>query len=205
MISEQEAIEGLYQCLLDFGQIQSSPVLAILPEPDTIEQGIKYPAGNLLFAGNELRAYYHNHREPYVRSNEHGHFHVFITSGSEQDAAAWSHVAALSVDSMGQPQSWFCVNNLVTSGTWLASDRIEALLQQRLQPNSASFTLVERWIFYMLAVYYRKILSLLAARDEKLYELAGTDDIATVLNNRSVYDLAESSIDLLDDLAIMTK
>jgi len=205
MISEQTALEGLYKCLIDFGQIQSNPVLAILPEPDTIEQGMKYPAGNLLFAGAGLRAYYHTHREPYIRSNEHGHFHIFISDRPGQDSTDWSHLAALSVDNMGQPQSWFCVNNWVTGGAWLATDRFKPLLQQLLLQDTGSFVLVEQWVFYMLAVYYQKLLSLLAARDAKLNELTATEDVDSILNDRSVYDLAETPVDLLDDLAIIAK
>ena len=209
MISEQTAIEGLHQCLLELGQTQSNPVLAILPEPDQIKQGVKYPAGNLLFAETGLRAYYHSHAEPYIRKNEHGHFHIFIADSSAQESPVWSHLAALSVDSMGQPQSWFCVNNWVTGGKWLPADSIKTLLLTLFQQNqhqiTEQFILVERWIFYMLAVYYHKLLGLLTLRDCMLSDLSAANDVESILNDRSVYDLAETAIDLLGDLSIMAE
>lgn len=202
MISEQAAVEGLYQSLIDMGRSGSNPVLEILPRPGSFKQGFKYPAGNLKFAGLGLRAYYHNHAKPYVRENEHGHFHIFISDKPSQDLKQWQHLAALSVDSMGQAQSWLCVNNWVTAGKWLTTDMAKSNLLNLFQQDTGKLNPVEKWIFYMLAVYFSKLLDLLEARDSMVESLATADKLKKLFKDRSIYDLAEMPVDVLADLSI---
>ncbi|GMR05942.1 MAG: hypothetical protein BMS9Abin25_0521 [Gammaproteobacteria bacterium] len=205
MISEQAAVGGLYQSLIDMGKLGSNPVLAILPEPDRFKQGLKYPAGNLNFSGMGLRAYYHNHARPYIRENEHGHFHIFITDDSSQSSKLWQHLAALSVDSMGQAQSWFCVNNWVTGGKWLPAERAKSDLLKLFQQDTEQLIPVERWIFYMLAVYFSRLLDLLEARDSMIESLISRGSPEKLFNDRSIYDLAEIPVDLLADLTLLVE
>jgi len=201
MMSEQAAVEGLYKSLVNMGKLASNPVLAILPEPDSFKQGKKYPAGNLNFSGMGLRAYYHNHARPYIRENEHGHFHIFITDDSSQSSKLWRHLAALSVDSMGQAQSWFCVNNWVTGGKWLPAKSAKSDLLKLFQQDTAKLFPVERWIFYMLAVYFTRLLDLLERRDNAIESASATANTEITFKDRSVYDLAEMPVDLLADLS----
>jgi len=201
VISEQAAIEGLYQSLLEMGRLASNPVLEILAEPDRFKQGLKYPAGNLNFSGLGLRAYYHNHAKPYSRENEHGHFHIFVTDDPSQDVKLWQHLAALSVDAMGQAQSWFCVNNWVTGGTWLTAEKAKSELLNLFEQNRAQFMPVEKWIYYMLAVYFWRLLDLLEERDRTIKSLAA-DTPDALFGDRSIYDLAEMPVDLLADLSM---
>jgi len=202
VMSEQAAVEGLYESLLEMGRLASNPVLEVLPESDKFKQGLKYPAGNLNFSGNGLRAYYHNHAKPYVRDNEHGHFHIFVTDDPLQDVKLWQHLAALSVDDMGQPQSWFCVNNWVTGGTWLTAETAKSELLNLLQQGTAQFAPVEKWIYFMLAVYFSRLLNLLEERDSMIESLATAHDPNTLFKDRSIYDLAEMPVDLLADLSM---
>ncbi len=204
VISAQAAVEGLYQSLVEMGKAGSNPVLEILPEPDRFKQGLKYPTGNLNFSGLGLRAYYHNHAEPYIRENEHGHFHIFVTDDPAQDTKLWQHLAALSVDSMGQAQSWFCVNNWVTGGRWLPAEGAKSDLLNLFQQDIEQLTPVEKWIFYMLAVYFSRLLDLLAARDKMLESLTATNSPDKLFNDRSIYDLAKMPVDLLVDLSSST-
>lgn len=200
MISEQAAVEGLYQSLVDMGKLESNPVLEILPEPDKFKQGEKYRAGNLKFPDMGLRAYYHNHAAPYIKENEHGHFHIFISDDVSRRTEYWQHLAALSIDSMGQPQSWFCVNNWVTGDKWLPAEKAKSDLLKLFQQDTIKLSPVERWIFYMLAVYFPKLLDLLEKRDSTIESLTTTGHTENTFKDRSIYYLAEMPVDLLDDL-----
>ncbi len=200
-MSEQDAIEGLYESLVDMGKFASNPILEILPKPDTFKQGKKYPAGNLKFPDIGLRAYYHNHAAPYIRENEHGHFHIFISDDASQSKESWQHLAALSIDSLGQPQSWFCVNNWVTGGKWLAAEKAKSDLLKLFQQDTEKLFPVERWIFYMLAVYFSRLLDLLERRDNAIESASPTANTDITFKDRSVYDLAEMPVDLLADLS----
>jgi len=200
-ISQQTAVQGLYQSLVEMGELESNPVLEILPEPGRFKQGFKYPVGNLNFSGMGLRAYYHNHAEPYVRENEHGHFHIFVADDPSQETKLWQHLAALSVDSMGQAQSWFCVNNWVTGGRWLPAEGAKSDLMKLFQQDIKPLIPVEKWIFYMLAVYFSRLLDLLEARDDRLASLTKTRSPEKLFNDRAIYDLAKMPVDLLADLS----
>ncbi len=203
--SRNTAIEGLYQSLLDLGNADTNPVLAILSDPDNIRRDIKYPEGDLRFADIGLRAYYHSHAEPWLRKLEHGHFHIFLRDSHEHGQAGWSHLAALSVDKMGQPRNWFCVNNWVTGGAWLDIDEARERLSALSGQDTGSLTMVERWLFYMLMVYQEQLLELLGQRELKLQELCSNNDLSQAMNDRNIYDLAELPVDLISDLTIMTE
>ncbi len=110
-------------------------------------------------------------------------------------------LAALSVDSMGQAQSWFCVNNWVTGGKWLLAEGAKSELLNLFQQDIEPLIPVEKWLFYMLAVYFSRLLDLLEARDNMLESLATTDNPEKLFNDRSIYDLAKMPVDLLTDLS----
>ncbi len=201
LISGQTAVNGLYQSLLEFGETASNPVLAIMPQADKFKQGQKYPAARLCYPGIGLRAYYHQHAAPFIRDREHGHFHIFLTDEPAKNLKSWQHLAALSVDNMGQPQSWICVNNWVTGGKWLAEKQAESHLLKLFQQETEHLASVEKWIFYMLAVYFSRLLELLVTRDRLIDSLTGPEGYKNLFGDRSVYQLAEIPIDLLADLS----
>jgi len=152
-----------------------------------------------------LRSYYHNHARPYIRENEHGHFHIFITDDSSQSSKLWQHLAALSVDSMGQAQSWFCVNNWVTGGKWLPAKTAKSDLLKLFQQDTKQLIPVERWIFYMLAVYFPRLFDLLEARDSMIESQISGGNPDKLFKDRSIYALAEIPVDLLADLTLMVE
>ncbi len=200
---DQTAIDGLTQCLAEMGRARSNPVLEILSHTDSYRQNVKYPTGNLKFPGMGLRAYYHNHGKPYLRENEHGHFHIFILDKTSSDTDYWRHLAALSMDNVGQARSWFCVNNWVTGGKWLSSELAQSRLLKVFRQDPGHLLAVEKWIFYMLAIYFSKIMALLEKRDTFIDTSTNTGK--PIFDDRSVYDLAEISIDLLADISIMVE
>ncbi len=193
----------MYQSLLEFGESASNPVLAIIPQADKFIPGQKYPAARLCYPGIGLRAYYHQHTTPYIRDGEHGHFHIFLTDEPVKNRNSWRHLAALSVDGMGQPQSWICVNNWVTGGKWLSAIQAESYLPELFQQKTEHLAPVERWIFHMLAVYFSRLLELLETRDRRIGSLTTSVSLEKLFNDRLVYQLSESPIDLLADLTRM--
>ncbi len=206
MAADQAAINKLTRCLQDMGKLGSNPVLEILRGTDKFIQGKKFPDGNLQFSGIGLQAYYHNHAKPYLRPNEHGHFHIFYSDDASLSLDQWRHLVALSIDSDGQPRSWFCVNQWVTGGQWLQAKDAGPALQQVFSRETSSLIMVEKWIVSMLDIYSIQLQQLLADRDSKINALitAGKPDKQmSIFTDRSVYDLAEKSIDLLADLSIM--
>ena len=176
------------------GRLNSNPVLQIINQCEEIKQEVKYPEGLLQFEGNNWQAFYHIHTNNasinHLFEGEHGHFHIFAKV-SEQPAA-WSHVAALSMDLMGQPLRWFMVNHWVTGEKWVgASILIEKLNEIFLSEKNA---LVQKWLLAMLVVYKQEVTSLLKARD-KLLE---SQDKELFLKDKEIYLLTEKAIKLED-------
>lgn len=178
------------------GARRTNPVLLLLGEPPSIQQGVKYPPERLQFGGHGLQAYYHTHAEPWLRPDEHGHFHLFVEADTEQ----WSHLAALSIDREGQPRAWFTVNKWVTGGVWLDPPallhRLDTVLDKPLQ--EATLPLLERWLVDMVALYRRQLPDLLQDRDSAL-QRAGSIS-SGILEDRNHHELSSQDIMLQRDL-----
>ena len=178
---------AICDCLFRMADKATNPVLEVLGAVEIPVQGEKYPPEKLRFGGNRLLAWYHSHPEPWLRDDEHGHFHVFVHAVSMNE---WVHVAALSMDEMGQPRAWMATNHWVTGGGWMDGASLAECLRQVTVVDPDHLTLVETWLYYMLRLYDDDICQLLAKRDARLR--AGTDP-----EDRSVYELACSPVDLL--------
>jgi hypothetical protein len=187
----------LYDCLLEFGRQQSNPVLAVLAGEKPLGEH-KYPPGDHLeFGSDAWRAFYHSHFSPGQPGNEHGHFHLFApVDGAGK--AGWTHVAALSMDNLGQPLRWFAVNRWVTDGTWLDAGTL-ASIAGSLEPLSSQ-PLLARWLASMVAVFHEEIVEMLETRDRQLTRVNETQSGPDSLENREVYLLADRPVDLLATL-----
>jgi hypothetical protein len=194
------AAKGVYCCLEEMGQRQSNPVLEVLPWPDRVEQGVKYPPGRLCFGDGPLRAYYHVHPEPYLRPGEHGHFHLFVANSQDQSETTWCHVAGLSMDQQGQPLHWFTVNNWVTGGAWLDADSLGEAIKTALTNDPANRSLLEQWLAGMLGLYLPELLVVLQERDAVLAAQSTGRSQPEVLQDRAIYELSTLPINLLDRL-----
>jgi hypothetical protein len=189
----------LIAAIEDFAAARSNPVLAVLDGAEQVEEGRKYPATALEFAGDRLRAYYHCHPAANRFAGEHGHFHIFgADPGAAREEDRWVHLAGLSMDGMGQPLAWFAVNRWVTGGGWLAAAQTASLLDG-VEP-AAGMTPTERWICGMLGVYGAELGDLLLLRDRRLMEIKAQSPDADILNDRSIYALAEQTVKLFDKL-----
>lgn len=189
---------ALYECLLEFGEQKSNPVLQVLGGTQPVNQH-KYPPGDRLVLGTAgWRAFYHSHTSPGRHEHEHGHFHLFAPVDETGEQGRWTHVVALSMDGMGQPICWFTVNRWVTDGNWLAADELLPILAA--QKIDTSQPLLARWLTAMTALFSGQIGNLLGARDRQLTRVNEPGEGADILENRQIYLLAQSPIHLMEAL-----
>jgi hypothetical protein len=187
----------LLRCLMEYGEQQSNPVLALLVG-GAVSQRQKYPDQGFNFSDGRWHAFYHCHDLPVdpPGGKEHGHFHIFARPDPSKDA--WSHITGLAMDGMGQPIRLFTVNKWVSSGEWLAAaDLVRALPCPALQLEAEDETeLTRRWLTAMLRLHADNIEALLTERDAILDKEAGGRDLEDILNDRDLYVLSLSLVDL---------
>ena len=173
-----------------------NPVLAVLPDDGSLVVEQKYPSDRLRFCNGDWRGFYHYHQAPGRPEGEHGHFHFFVRTGDTATAeSTWSHLAALSMDGFGQPMRWFTVNRWVTDGPWLTAEQLIPLLDRLPDPDDLST--LEQWLVAMLGLYQESLAELLRVRDRQLSHINAVKDDKNILENRDVYQLSSSPIDLL--------
>ena len=188
----------LYECLLEFGRQKSNPVLNVLAGTTPVDKH-KYPPGNHLeFGIGKWRGFYHSHSSPQRPETEHGHFHLFAPIVDASGEAGWTHVAGLSMDTMGQPLRWFAVNRWVTDGAWIEAKVLSEMI--RAQRVVSSQAVLERWLASMVSVFNEDIAAMMVARDRRLTRVNESRPDTDNLENRDIYLLAESPIDLLATL-----
>jgi hypothetical protein len=192
-----EAALALFGCLEELGARRTNPVLEVLRGADAVHAHRRYPEGYLRFGGAPLAAYYHCHDAPGRPAAEHGHFHVFVRPARATEAlASWAHVAALSMDRMGQPLRWFAVNQWVTGSAWLPGARLAARLAHVPPAAAPRLALVERWLAAMLRLYTPELRTLLAQRDRALTGAKAARPADDILQDRALYVLATLPVDL---------
>jgi len=192
-----DAAQALFACVQRMADQSTNAVLLVLGENREVTEGQRYPQPALSFADGHWRAYYHSHALATALASEHGHFHIF-TGGDQRGPDQWSHVAGLAMDLEGQPLRWFVTNRWVTAGSWGRRDALRAGLEC-LQP-AAGNSLVTQWLTAMLCLYAADIDELLRARDDRLQCAMQNRSMDQVLADRSLYELAETRIDLVSTL-----
>lgn len=179
-------------------------MLSVLPENDFVEFKRKYPDPQLSFSNMGLRAYYHCHTASTRPDAEHGHFHIFLRTNVRSDASSektqWSHLAGLSMDSLGQPLRWFTVNHWVTGETWSNADQLEKKLDALLEKESKGLKLIEQWLLAMMEFYKQTLKETLTKRDQQIKTFAQEQGIYKTLQDRSIYLLSHQKIDLFNDM-----
>jgi hypothetical protein len=197
---QQHYAEKLLGLIIDMAQQQTNIVLQLFSDNETILRNKKYPERPLSLSNGRIQAYYHTHQENILSENEHGHFHFFQMSSSDgKDAAV--HLVALSMDTYGQPRSWFTVNQWVTSKACYNGLQFRDIIEQ-MSVNSED-SLIHQWLTTMLQFYQDKIIHLLESSQQHLQALAATNPGAesSIPNNKSIYFIDETGIDLGRDLA----
>ena len=192
------AARSLFDCVQRMGEQASNAVLEVLGDSREMVQERRYPRSPLLFAEGRWRAYYHSHALAAAATREHGHFHIFVADPADDGQVAWIHLAALAMDLEGQPLRWFATNRWVTSGPWGQRDTLMAEID-RLQASAGDALLVQ-WLVAMIRLYRDDIAVLLDARDDSRGEAMHNARMEQVLADRSLYELADTPIDLLQRL-----
>lgn len=187
---------ALIHCINQYALQDSNPVIDVLPGNGIVTLKKKYPNPMLSFSGIGIRTYYHCHPSTTRPDQEHGHFHIFIKTGNEK----WSHLAALSMDNLGQPIEWFTVNHWVTGETWEKSEILEQQLGNLLINDKQELLLVEKWLLAMLECYQQAILDLNRERDRQINAFLSETSFENIQNNHDIYALSQSKINLLNDL-----
>lgn len=172
----------------------SNAVLMLLADIGQLETERRYPDAGLLFGGGHWRAYYHCHEAVSMHASEHGHFHLFTDIGDR----AWAHVAGLSIDAEGQPLQWFAVNRWVTDGPWLPCQSF--FEQLRFITANEAVNPVGSWLGGVLQICRGDLFDLLSARDQRLEQFSKKGALAEALENREIYLLASSAIELQSTL-----
>ena len=191
-----EPREYLFECIQQLAARASNPVLEVLHDVAQVEQEHKYPEPGLTFAGQGVRGFYHCHDAALRPADEHGHFHLFLHGGGDQEPLQnWVHLAGLSMDRLGQPLRWFTVNRWVSDGPWWSAPELVTLMHQATVAEG--LLPVEAWLLAMLAVYQRELTLLLHARDNALTPLMVSEDDQPVLEDRRYYELSTCAINLL--------
>ncbi len=185
------------QCIVELARAETNPVLLLLEGVTRLERERRYPEGGLSLMDGHWRCFYHCHAAPEKPEEEHGHFHFFAACETE-DAPAWTHVAALSMDHEGQPLRWFTVNRWVTDGPWVAAPALRALLQW--PDMGGEIALLQRWLSLVVRFYAPAISHLLEQRDRMLTEIKPEAAQRTILEDRQIYLLSARPVDVQADL-----
>jgi hypothetical protein len=184
----------LYDCIQKMGAQRSNPVLELLRDVPTFVRGFKYPQPALTFGENSWRSYYHNHSTADADVREHGHFHLFT-----RKAQGWTHLSALAMDLEGQPLRWVITNRWVTGGDWC--DRNSLLAAIKALVPSKEPDVLRQWLARLLKLYQTELGNLLKARDARIAGLLQGRCIDEVLDDRALYELSCTPIDLTAKLS----
>jgi hypothetical protein len=193
--------EKLAGLIVDMAEQQTNILLQLFADNETIRRNIKYPERPLSLSNGRLQAYYHSHEENTLSESEHGHFHIFrMTSSAEKVKAV--HLVGLSMDKYGQPRSWFTVNQWVTAAVCYNGQHFRNSIEQQI-PVDNQENLIQEWLTTMLQFYQDKIVCLLESSQQYLESLARRNPAAesSIPDDKSIYFIDESSIDLGRDLA----
>lgn len=183
---------NLFNCIQEFADQNTNPILQILNGTEVITPYQHYPENSFSFANNNWRCFYHCHDYLDKNEQEHGHLHFFTLINGQ-----WSHVVALSMNSLGQPVSWFNTNKWVTEGEWLSTNEFYNQLETLI--FNSNLSLLERWLISLLLFYKGHIESVFKQRDQYLRSLSPrkAQDIFT---DREIYHLSHINIELTNDL-----
>ena len=183
----------------------------VLPEREA-EHWKHYPKGDARDATCDSRWYYHVHAPGERAEGEHGHFHLFLCQkqlGDVGEPIAWpvkpprkgrrhadvTHIAGLSIDTVGIPRAWFVTNRWVTNEYLYPADVMIDHLDRFCVDDTPQDTLVNRCVTAMVALYRDELSGLLRKRDDAMAPLLAEQGSAAY-EDKAHEILAEIPIDL---------
>lgn len=179
----------VFNAVHTMGEHHSNPVLELLQDVDVFVQGRKYPQPALTFGDDRWRVYYHSHSPADSDAAEHGHFHLFTRHGQ-----SWAHLAALSMDREGQPLRWFMTNRWVTGSDWGERGVLLASVDVLVAEDEPD--VLRGWLASLLKLYRDELGDLLEVRDARVAERLRGRNKDEVLDDRSLYELANRPVDV---------
>lgn len=200
---EHDYAERLIALIVEMARRETNIILQLLNPQEPIIYEQKYPDKPVMLANEHLCVYYHAHKNNLISDNEHGHFHFFLNSQPGPPSHP-RHLVALSIDHYGQPRAWFTVNQWVTAGAIYDRHQFHAIMSKANIHEQGSLT--QNWLLSMLLFYQHEIGQLMDTSQEVLqtYESTLSGSETPVCENRDIYFLRETCIDLSYDLANST-
>lgn len=158
---------------------------------ERFERWRHYPAGDLRDAAHASQCYYHAHDSRRSHRDEHGHFHLFVRA---PDGTGFHHLAALSLDALGQPLRWFTTNRWVTGERYADAAALQSLLDGFELQTRGRLAPLARWLQALVCLYRPQLAALLQRRDAMLQCRAARQGWEPVLEDRSLDVLSQSQV-----------
>lgn len=170
-----------------------NPVGEILKGEESFEASRHYPEEDVYDRESGSQYYYHAHR-----SEEHGHFHLFLRPARDNRPGRVrtpSHLMAISMDREGVPAELFTTNRWVTRERWRSARQILELARHFRLDNAEPCMVTNRWITAMAVCCRPQMETLLLHRDRTIRRLGGWRRKA-ILENRDIEVIGRLPLDL---------
>jgi hypothetical protein len=141
------AAESLVHVQAAYARQGKSIALAAMAGSSRFVEWNHYPALDINDDEAGTAAYYHAHAATDRPVNEHGHFHLFVPSGSKRrGASGYSHLVGISVNAQGEAFRLFTTNRWVTDEDWLPATQIAPRLAGFRLSTAGRLAPVARWL-----------------------------------------------------------
>lgn len=196
-VRRYRAAESLVQVQAAYARQGKSIALAAMAGSHRFMEWNHYPAFDLRDEAAGTIAYYHAHAASDRPVNEHGHFHLFVSSGSKRpDASGYSHLVGISVNARGEAFRLFTTNRWVTDEDWLPATHIVPRLAGFRLATAGRLAPVARWLTAMTCIYAADIGALLEQRDAVVESHARAEGKEAVLASKELQVLSQQMIDV---------
>ncbi len=216
LLAMQAAGTEALDCLRVLRKVKLNVVGEVLKDQGTFVRLTHYPDGDVYDRETHAQYYYHAHR-----SNEHGHFHLFLRAKGMPEGCApvldaagrdWTagdkalaHLVALSMDRFGLPTGLFTTNRWVTAETFYpAADVIRMLPHFKIDHAWPSWP-TNRWLGAMVRLFRPQITALVLARDAALADRRTAYPDRDVYEDRTFEVMSEVAINIDDQMSSIAK
>jgi hypothetical protein len=183
---------------LRYAQSGHSLAWAALAGAPAFEEMRHYPERDVVDRKHRTRFYYHAHDSHRWQDTEHGHFHLFV---DDAEAGSFLHLAALSIDALGQPQRWFTTNRWVTGERWRPAEHMWPAIRAFRVHTHGRLAPVAQWLTAMVQLFADDLAQLHHERDARLAPWLAQASPDAVLEDRRLDVLSHGPAALAPQLA----